>query len=119
MSTLQDQIKQVIATEPVTVFIKGTPEAPACGNSMRAMQALWQAGAPIVAVDVLPDPRIRQELTSLSEWPTIPQVFVKGELIGGADITEEMHASGALKEKIDEALGEGRERAVRTVQLTP
>lgn len=116
MSTLQDQIKQVIDTEPVTVFIKGTPEAPACGNSMRAMQALWQAGAPIVAVDVLPDPRIRQELTSLTEWPTIPQVFVKGELIGGADITEELHASGELRTKIDEALGE-HTQFVRTVEL--
>ena len=114
MSTLQDQIKQVIATEPVTVFIKGTPEAPACGNSMRAMQALWQAGAPIVAVDVLPDPRIRQELTSLTAWPTIPQVFVKGELIGGADITEEMHASGELKAKIDEALGEHTSSCARS-----
>ena len=108
MSTLQDQIKQVIDTEPVAVFIKGTPEAPACGNSMRALQALWQAGAPITAVDVLPDPRIRQELTALSEWPTIPQVFVKGELIGGADITEELYASGELKTKIDEALGRAR-----------
>ena len=96
-TTLQDQIKQVIDTEPVVVFIKGTPEAPACGNSMRALQALWQAGAPITAVDVLPDPRIRQELSALSEWPTIPQVFVKGELIGGADITEELQASGELK----------------------
>ena len=105
MSTLHDQIKQVIDTEPVVVFMKGTPEAPACGNSMRALQALWQAGAPITGVDVLPDPRIRQELTALSEWPTIPQVFVKGELIGGADITEELYASGELKEKIDEALG--------------
>ena len=63
MSTLQEQIKQVIDTEPVAVFMKGTPEAPACGNSMRALQALWQAGAPITGVDVLPDPRIRQELT--------------------------------------------------------
>ena len=98
MSTLlHDQIKQVIDTEPVVVFMKGTPEAPACGNSMRALQALWQAGAPITAVDILPDPRIRQELTALSEWPTIPQVFVKGELIGGADITEELFASGELK----------------------
>ena len=121
-TTLQDQIKQVIDTEPVVVFIKGTPEAPACGNSMRALQALWQAGAPITAVDVLPDPRIRQELTALSEWPTIPQVFVKGELIGGADITEELNASGELRPKIDEALGaeheqigaHGRARARRT-----
>jgi monothiol glutaredoxin len=117
MSTLHDQIKQVIETEPVAVFIKGTPEAPACGNSMRALQALWQAGAPIVAIDVLPDPRIRQELTALSEWPTIPQVFVKGELIGGADITEELNASGELRAKIDEALGADQEQSVRTVEL--
>ena len=116
MSTLQDQIKQVIETEPVAVFMKGTPEAPACGNSMRALQALWQSGAPIVAVDVLPDPRIRQELTALSDWPTIPQVFVKGELIGGADITEELNASGELRTKIDEALGE-HAQSVRTVEL--
>ena len=84
---------------------------------MRALQALWQAGAPITAVDILPDPRIRQELSALSEWPTIPQVFVKGELIGGADITEELQASGELKAKIDEALGE-HEQTVRTVELT-
>ncbi|MEI7759773.1 MAG: glutaredoxin family protein [Thermoleophilia bacterium] len=117
MSTLHEQIKEVIETEPVAVFIKGTPEAPACGNSMRAMQALWQAGAPIVAIDVLPDPRIRQELTALSDWPTIPQVFVKGELIGGADIVEELQASGELKTKIDEALGE-HTQSVRRVELT-
>ena len=117
MSTLHDQIKQVIDSEPVAVFIKGTPEAPARGNSQRVLQALRQVGAPIVAVDVLPDPRIRQELTALSEWPTIPQVFVKGELIGGADITEELHASGELKAKIDEALGAEREQSVRTVTL--
>ena len=122
-TTLQDQIKQVIDTEPVVVFIKGTPEAPACGNSMRALQALWQAGAPITAVDVLPDPRIRQELSALSEWPTIPQVFVKGELIGGADITEELQASGELRQKIDEALGAehaaDREHGRARRRLTP
>ena len=117
MSALQDQIKQVIDTEPVVVFMKGTPDAPACGNSQRALMALWQAGAPIAGVDVLPDPRIRQELSALTEWPTIPQVFVKGELIGGADITEELHASGELKEKIDEALGAGHPQTVRTVEL--
>jgi monothiol glutaredoxin len=117
MSTLHDQIKHVIDTEPVAVFIKGTAEAPACGNSMRALQALWQAGAPIAAVDVLPDPRIREELTALSEWPTIPQVFVKGELIGGADITEELFASGELKAKLDEALGAEHGRSIRTVPL--
>lgn len=117
MSTLHEQIKQVIETEPVAVFIKGTPDAPACGNSFRALQALRQAGAPIAAVDVLPDPRIRQELTALSDWPTIPQVFVKGELIGGADITEELSASGELEAKIDQALGVGHDQWVRTVEL--
>jgi monothiol glutaredoxin len=117
MSTISEQIQQVIDTEPVAVFIKGTHEAPACGNSMRALQALWQAGAPIATIDILPDPRIRQELSALSEWPTIPQVFVNGELIGGADITEEMLASGDLRAKLDEALGVDREQTVRTIEL--
>ena len=119
MSTLQDQIRHVIDTEPVAVFIKGTPEAPACGNSMRALQALWQAGAPITTVDVLPDARIRQELTALSEWPTIPQVFVKGELIGGADIIEELERSGELEQTLVEKLGEDyrEDQSETTVRL--
>ena len=115
--TLRDQIKQVIDDEPVAIFMKGTPERPACGNSMRALQALYQSGAPITAVDILPDPQIRQELSALSDWPTIPQVFVNGELIGGADITEELFASGDLGRKLDEALGEDREQIVKTVAL--
>jgi monothiol glutaredoxin len=115
--TLRDQIQQVIDDEPVAVFMKGTPQAPACGNSMRALQALWSAGAPITAVDVLPDPSIRQELSALSDWPTIPQVFVKGELLGGADITEELYASGELARKLDDALGADREQVVKVVAL--
>jgi monothiol glutaredoxin len=115
--TLREQIQQVIDDEPVAIFIKGTPERPACGNSLRALQALWQAGAPITAVDVLPDPQIRQELSALTDWPTIPQVFVKGELIGGADITEELYASGELAKKLDEALGSDREQIVKTVPV--
>ena len=118
MSTISEQIQHVIATEPVAVFIKGTPDAPACGNSQRALQALWQAGAPITAIDILPDPRIRQELSALSEWPTIPQVFVKGELIGGADITEELNASGELRQKLDDELGVDREQVVKVVSVT-
>ena len=66
---------------------------------------------------MLPDPQIRQELSALSDWPTIPQVFVKGELIGGADITEELYASGDLGRKLDEALGAGREQVVKTVAV--
>lgn len=115
--TLRDQIQQVIDTEPVAVFIKGTPQAVMCGNSDRALRALYAAGAPIAAVDVLPDPRIRQELSALSDWPTIPQVFVRGELIGGADVTEELHASGELRRRLDEALGGDREQTVKTVAL--
>ena len=117
--TLREQIQQVIDDEPVAIFMKGTPEQPACGNSLRALQALWNAGAPITAVDILPDPQIRQELSSLSDWPTIPQIFVKGELIGGADITEELAASGELARVLEEKLGPAyRESAgERTVSL--
>ena len=117
MKTLNEQISEVIEREPVALFMKGTPQMVMCGNSMRALQALHGAGAPITAVDILPDPRIRQELSSISGWPTIPQVFVKGELIGGADITEELFASGELRQKLDEALGTDREQDVKVVQL--
>ena len=113
--TLREQIQQVIDDEPVAIFMKGTPEQPACGNSLRALQALWGAGAPITAVNVLPDPQIRQELSALSDWPTIPQVFVNGELIGGADITEELYDSGELGRKLDDALGADRAKVVKTV----
>jgi monothiol glutaredoxin len=116
--TLRDEIQQVIDDEPVAIFMKGTPERPACGNSLRALQALWGAGAPITAVDVLPDPRIRQELSALTDWPTIPQVFVRGELIGGADITEELYASGDLARRLDDTLGAEREQVVKTVALS-
>jgi monothiol glutaredoxin len=106
---LYDRIKNVIDTEPVAVFIKGTPQQAMCGNSQRALEALRSAGAPITAVDVLPDPQIRQELSALSSWPTIPQVFVRGELIGGADIVEELAKTGELRAKLVEKLGEGYE----------
>ena len=106
MSDLQDRIKEIIETEPVTLFMKGTPQFVMCGNSQRALTALQEAGAPVTAVDVLPDPAIRQELSALSGWPTIPQVFVGGELVGGADIVEELAESGELEEKLAEALGD-------------
>ena len=107
MSDLSDRIKGVIDEEPVTLFMKGTPQFVMCGNSDRALRALLDAGAPVTAVDILPDPRIRQELSELSGWPTIPQVFVKGELVGGADITEELGESGELATLLAERLGEG------------
>jgi monothiol glutaredoxin len=117
MKTLNEQISEVIEHEPVAVFLKGTPQMVMCGNSHRALQALHGAGAPITAVDILPDPRIRQELSAISGWPTIPQVFVKGELIGGADITEELFASGELRQKLDETLGADRPQDVKVVEL--
>ena len=105
MTDLQQRIQQIIDSEDVVVFMKGTPQMALCGNSMRALQALRAVGAPIAGVDVLPDPQIRQDLAAISGWPTIPQVFVKGELIGGADICQELHASGELEQKLTQALG--------------
>ena len=115
---LRGRIKDVIDNEPVALFMKGTPDLVMCGNSQRALDALRSAGAPITAVNVLPDPQIRQELQALSGWPTIPQVFVRGELIGGADITEELAASGQLERKLADALGEDyRGSAVQKLEL--
>ena len=105
MSELNDRIRDVIENEPVALFMKGTPQFVMCGNSDRALRALREAGAPVTAVDVLPDPTIRQELSELSGWPTIPQVFVKGELVGGADITQELAETGELKRILEEKLG--------------
>ena len=107
MSELHDRIKEIIDSEPVVLFMKGTPDFIACGNSARALEALRAAGAPVTTIDILPDPQIRVELSALSGWPTVPQVFIGGELIGGADITEELFESGELERKLGEKLGEG------------
>jgi monothiol glutaredoxin len=107
MTELRERVQKAIDAEPVTLFMKGTPSFVMCGNSMRALEALRAVGAPVTAVDVLPDPRIRQELSAVSGWPTIPQLFIRGELVGGADIAEELLASGELREKLESALGPG------------
>ena len=114
-----DKIREVIDSSDVAIFMKGTPAFAMCGNSERALQALRRAGAPVTAVDVLPDPQIRQELSGISGWPTIPQVFVKGELVGGADIVEELEQSGDLEQTLREKLGEGyaASRGEQTVAL--
>ena len=119
MSDLSSNIRQVIEGEDVALFMKGTPQMAMCGNSMRALEALRRAGAPVTAVDVLPDPAIRQELSAQSGWPTIPQVFVRGELIGGADIVEELERSGELEQTLVERLGDGYRNGAeeQTVQL--
>jgi monothiol glutaredoxin len=89
-------IQQAIDENDVMLFMKGTPEQPACGFSMRTSAALNSLGVRYAALDILPDPRIRQELTAVSSWPTIPQLFIKGELVGGADIVGEMYETGEL-----------------------
>ena len=123
MSELRERIQEVIETEPVALFMKGTPQFVMCGNSDRALRALRAAGAPVTAVDVLPDPEIRQELSALSSWPTIPQVFVAGELIGGADIAQELAETGELTRILEQKLGpDYRDRAeerVVSVLATP
>ena len=113
-----DKIKEILDGNEVALFMKGTPEAIMCGNSERALGALRRVGAPIAAVDVLPDMQIREDLSAMSGWPTIPQVFVKGELVGGADIVEELYESGELRQRLDQALGEERDATVRAAALT-
>ena len=95
---IRDAVAEAIATNDVILFMKGTPEAPACGFSARTVGALQALDTRFAAVDILPDPRIRQELTAISQWPTIPQLFVGGELVGGCDIVTEMFESGELAE---------------------
>ncbi len=97
---IREAIADAIRDHEVILFMKGTPERPACGFSARTVAALDAIGKEFAAVDILPDPRIRQELSALSNWPTIPQLFVKGELIGGCDIVTEMYETGELAEVV-------------------
>ena len=97
---IRDAIAEAISEHDTILFMKGTPEAPACGFSARTVAMLQSLQAPFAAVDILPDPRIRQELSAFSGWPTIPQLFHEGELIGGCDIVTEMYESGELAEAL-------------------
>jgi monothiol glutaredoxin len=97
---IREAISEAISEHKVILFMKGTPEAPACGFSARTVAALQALDTPFAAVDILPDPRIRQELSAISDWPTIPQLFVNGELLGGCDIVTEMYESGELAEAL-------------------
>ena len=97
---IREAIQDAISSNDVLLFMKGTPDAPRCGFSARTVAALESLGAEYAAVDILPDPRIRQELSALSNWPTIPQLFVKGELVGGCDIVTEMYESGELAQAL-------------------
>jgi monothiol glutaredoxin len=97
---IRDEIQNAIDSHDVILFMKGVPERPMCGFSARTVAALDALGASYAAVDILPDPRIRQELSAISQWPTIPQLFVKGDLVGGCDIVTEMYESGELAQTL-------------------
>jgi monothiol glutaredoxin len=97
---IRDAIAEAIRDNKTILFMKGSPDAPACGFSARTVAALQALDAPFAAVDILPDPRIRQELSAISNWPTIPQLFFAGELVGGCDIVLEMFESGELAETL-------------------
>ena len=97
---IADQIARIIAENRVALFMKGTPDQPRCGFSARVVQQLEQLGAPYASVDILVDPRIRQQLSAQSNWPTVPQLFVDGQLVGGCDIVEELAETGELRELI-------------------
>ena len=118
---LRNEIQKAISENHVILFMKGTPTQPACGFSARTVAVLESVGQPFAAVDILPDPRIRQELSALSNWPTIPQLFVDGELLGGADIVAEMYQSGELHEALglEGAQAEATEPEAAAVEAPP
>ena len=97
---IREEILQAIRGNRVMLFMKGTPDFPRCGFSARTVQCLTESGAEFAAMDILPDPRIRQELSAHSGWPTIPQLFIDGELVGGCDIVSELHESGELRQMV-------------------
>ena len=97
---MRDAIQNAIDENPVILFMKGNPDQPACGFSARTVAVLKALDQPFAAVDILPDPRIRRELSALSSWPTIPQLFVDGELVGGCDIVVEMYETGELAQAL-------------------
>lgn len=98
-----DRIKQQVEENAVVIYMKGTPQFPACGFSSRAVEALGACGEKFTYVNILEDPEIFQNLPRFADWPTFPQVYVKGELIGGCDITLELFQSGDLKKMVTEA----------------
>ena len=103
MSNVQERIEKLIQENPVVLFMKGTPQFPQCGFSGQVVQILDYLGAPVVGVNVLEDAEIRQGIKEFANWPTIPQLYVKGEFIGGCDIAREMFQSGELAALLTEA----------------
>lgn len=101
--TIEETIRDQISSNPIILYMKGNPNQPQCGFSMRASQVLMACGQKFAYVDILDNPEIRANLPKVSEWPTFPQLFVDGELVGGCDIISEMYESGELKQLIDES----------------
>lgn len=97
------RIEQQITENPVILYMKGTPQLPMCGFSMRTVEALKQCDREFAYVNIIADPSIRETLPQVSDWPTFPQLYIEGELVGGCDITMELSESGELKKMIDKA----------------
>jgi len=114
---IREFLEKAIGENSVMLFMKGTPEEPRCGFSMRTSGALNTLDVRYAALDVLPDPRIREELSGISGWPTIPQLFIDGELVGGCDIVMEMYETGELAEKLGVEMPEDEEPAAPAVEL--
>ena len=102
--SLEEKLKKQIKENPVLIYMKGTPYEPRCGFSAKTVQALIECGAQFSFVDILENQEVRTTLPSVTDWPTFPQVFISGELIGGCDIVTQMHESGELKKLVDEAV---------------
>ncbi|HIE49063.1 MAG TPA: Grx4 family monothiol glutaredoxin [Gammaproteobacteria bacterium] len=100
--TILDELDEQVKANPILLYMKGSPEAPQCGFSSKASQILIACGKPFSFVDILSNPQIRANLPEYSDWPTFPQLFVNGELVGGSDILSELHESGELQKIIDE-----------------
>jgi monothiol glutaredoxin len=113
---IRNFLEQAIAENDVMLFMKGTPDQPRCGFSMRTSGALNALGVRYAAMDILPDPRIREQLSSISDWPTIPQLFVHGKLVGGCDIVTEMYETGELAELLGVEQPEGVEPEAPSVR---
>lgn len=110
MSAL-DRIREQVASNPVILYMKGTPQMPQCGFSSRTAQALMECGEEFAYVNVLMDPEIFQDLPKFADWPTFPQLYIKGELVGGCDIALELHEKGELQQMVHEARGDGARSA--------
>ncbi|MDQ2696505.1 MAG: Grx4 family monothiol glutaredoxin [Pseudomonadota bacterium] len=109
MMDVLERIKEQVESNPVVIYMKGTPQFPMCGFSMRAAQALAQTGLPFAYVNVLEDAEIFQNLPRYADWPTFPQIYIDGELVGGCDITLELYESGELQKLMEAAVGKAEE----------